>query len=191
MKSLVLFLLAVLALPLSLRAELLIYRETERATVTGNGREVAVPVVNYVVHDLNSGQFGALGLFRVGAAKYYVLSNDTPGYIISGRGQYTVFSQIANSNTHPDVVMGCYFAKGRDSVLKLSTNATSNFPRTLKAINKTVRFSSGVLATYESTSTLAFQAAETARANNAGDTTDVVLERLRQRFAAQGYVPNP
>jgi hypothetical protein len=99
MKSLLMLLLVSIVLPLSLRAELLIYRETERAKVTGNGVEATVPVSTYIIHDLTSGKSSAFGLLRFGGSKYYVSTNDAPGYLIthgiSGRASYTVISTLS------------------------------------------------------------------------------------------------
>ena len=46
-----LFLLTVTMLSASVRADLLVYRESERAHVTVAGREVTLPVTTYIVYN--------------------------------------------------------------------------------------------------------------------------------------------
>ena len=59
----------------------------------------------------------------------------------------------------------------------------------MKAITRSLQRVSGHLAIYESTSRVVFQFSETKRANEAGENGAVVIERIRQRLEAQGYVP--
>ena len=129
----------------------------------------------------------------MGPNKYYAISN-TPDYVvrqgIPGRlGNYTVLAKTGNTNDNPDVITAMYFVKGRESTLDPGNGSNATFPRSLKAVTRTLQFSSGNLAIYESSSTWIFLSTETRKANVAGDSAATVIERIRQRLAAQGYVP--
>lgn len=173
------------------------YRENERARVTGNGREVALPLTAYMVYDLSNGNFSAIGLFQVGGAKFYTITNLGQSYytvthgITGASGSYTVLSRAANSNNNPNVIMSAYFAKGRTTTLSIGNGQTVSFPRSLRSVTRGIQVSSGVLASYEASSTVVFQATETKRANEVSETATDVIERLRLRFEAQGYRPAP
>lgn len=174
---------------------MVVYRESERALVTVAGREVTVPVVTYIVHDTVAGSFDSIGAFKVGANRLYAITNNTQHRItkgIAGRlGNHTVFSKVASSNDSPSTIAASYFAKGRETTLDLGNGAAATFPRSLKAVTRALEFSTGQLATYESSSTVIFQFTETKRANVAGDSALVVIERIRQRLEAEGYAPAP
>ena len=194
MKTLLLAALLVL-IPWAARADLVIYREAESARVTVAGRQVALPVTTYIIHDTASESFSAIGSFRVGADKYYAITNKSENRLTQGisgpGGTFTVVSQSADASKNPDVIHGSYFAKGRETTLDLGNGATAQFPRSLKATTRAVQSSGGQIFIYESSSTLVFQATETKRANQAGENAAAVIERIRQRLESQGYVPAP
>jgi hypothetical protein len=196
MKTRLFFLLFVgIALCSSLRAELLVYRESERALVTVAGREVAVPVTTYWVYDTITGSIEAIGAFKVGPNKIYAITNGLSYVVrqgIAGRlGNYTVFARTASTNDDPNTITSMYFAKGRESSLDLGNGNTANFPRSMKAVTRALQLSGGQLGSYESSSTLVLQSTETKTANAADDTAAIVIERIRQRLEAQGYVAAP
>lgn len=195
MKTRLMMALAFAVLSISLRADLVVYRESERAHITVAGREATVAITTYVVHDTTTQTADAIGAFKVGPNKFYAVTNGTKVVItqgIAGRlGSYTVFSNTATTNDDPDVITSSYFAKGRDSTLDLGNGHSISLPRSLQAVTRAVQRSSGNLAIYESTSTLIFQSTETKTANEAGDTRAAVIERIRQRLEAQGYRPAP
>jgi len=187
--------LIVVMLSGSIRAELLVYRETERATVTVAGRQVTLPVTTYIVYDTVTHFIDVIGAFKAGPNKFYAITNSDKYLVQHGiagpGGNYTVLARTGNTNDDPDTITAMYFAKGRDSVLDLGNGNTANFPRSLKAVTRAIQLSSGQLGTYESSSTVLFQSTETTTANGNGDTAAVVIERIRQRLAARGYVPVP
>jgi hypothetical protein len=184
-----------LAWPLLTNADVIVYRESETARVTVAGRTVTVPVMTYVVHDLNSGEFSAIGLLRIGANKYYGITNNTGHRITRGiagpMGNYMVLSKVLDSNDSPDVIVSSYFARGRETTLDLGNGNTASFPRSMKATSRSVSSSGGHLAIFEGSAAVVFQATETKTANTAGENVAAVIERLRLRFEAQGYVPAP
>ena len=195
MNARLIFVFACCVVLLPARAELLLYRESEMAHVTGAGAEVTLPVTTYVVLDSVTYSSHVIGTFKIGGNKFYAITN-SPAYLVTqgirGRlGSYTVIARTANTNDDPNTLTSSYFAKGRESTLDLGNGNTKSFPRSLKAVTRAVQISSGQLASYESTSILIFQSTETKRANETGDTAAAIIERLRQRFEAQGYLPAP
>jgi len=165
------------------------------AHVTAAGREASVPVTTYVVYDTTAKTIDAIGSFRFGPNKFYAVTNSN-GYLvqqgIAGRlGNYTVLARTTTSNDAPDTIVSTYFAKGRESNLELGNGNTASFPRSLKAVTRSLILSSGNLGIYESSSTLVFIATETKAANSSGETAAMVIERIRQRLEAQGYTPAP
>jgi hypothetical protein len=194
MKTPLLLFILWVASSLHVCAELIVYRESERARVIGSGVDVTVPVTTWVVYNNSTQSFDVIGAFRAGTNKYYAISNSTyrvTQNVAGPRGSYTVISRTVDSNDDPNVISSSYFAKGSESNLQLGNGATMMFPRLLKAVTRAVIYSNGQLATYESSSTLFFQARETKRANEGGDTASAVIERIRQRLEAQGYTPVP
>jgi hypothetical protein len=186
------FLMSVL-LATSLSAEIIVYRESERARVTGAGRDIAVPVTTYIAFDTSTGLHDSMGLFQAGPNKVYVITNDSRMMLRQGirgsTGSFTVFGRAIDPGQNPDDAFVSYFAKGRETALPLGNGSTAKFPRSLKAVTRGVSWTHGHWVTYESSSTVVFQSTETRTANQNGETRAQVIERLRQRFAAQGYVP--
>jgi hypothetical protein len=195
MKTLLLVSMLSLTLPAGALADIIVFRESETARVTVAGRVVSFPIVTYIVHDTESDQYSALGLIRAGANKYYSVTNNTRHQVTRGiagpGGNYMVFSKVADSNDDPSAIVSSYFAKGRETTLELGNGNTAQFPRSAKAVTRGVQSASGQIGIYESSSTLVFQFTETKTANTAGESMAAVIERLRQRFVAQGYVPAP
>src|SRR5262245_3045316 len=97
MKTPLLILLTATCLAASVRAEVVVYRESERAHVTVAGREIDIAVTTYVAMDSFTRQSDAIGSFKIGPNKYYAVSNGTKVVVtqnIGGRlGTYTVFSK--------------------------------------------------------------------------------------------------
>ncbi|HTD68653.1 MAG TPA: hypothetical protein VK846_19195 [Candidatus Limnocylindria bacterium] len=193
MKTYLLTLLALTILATALQAELIVYRESERAHVTGAGVEATVPVTTYIVYNTVSQSIDSIGAIKFGSTKIYAITNSSSYKVTRGiagkSGNYTVLSRIEGPAENPETISASYFAKGRESTLPLGNGNTATYPRSLKAITRAVQTSGGQLATYESSSTVVFQATETKTANEAGDTAADVIERIRLRLENQGYVP--
>jgi hypothetical protein len=185
-------LLLTLSFP-SLRAELVVYRENERAHLTTAGREIILPVTSYWVYDTTTRTVDFIGYFKIRSHRIYAITNSNKYLVrqgLSGRlGDYTVLTRIATSNDLPNTLAASYFAKGRESSIDLGNGNTASFPRSLKATTRTLEIVDGNLATYESSSTLVLVITETKIANSSGETAAMVIERIRQRLEAQGYSP--
>src|ERR1041384_7897869 len=111
-------LLALILFPDFGRADLLVFRESERAHVFGAGRDVTVPVTTYTVYDTVTRSINAIGAFRIGPNRFYAITNSSD-YVftqgIAGRaGNYTVISWVRNTNSDPNTISASYFARGRE-----------------------------------------------------------------------------
>ena len=192
MKKFLPLLLLALSFP-SLRAELLVYRENERAHLTTAGREITLPVTSYWVYNTATKVADFIGFFKIGPKRFYSITNSDQYLVrqgLSGRlGDYTVLTRVATSNEFPNTLTASYFAKGRESSIDLGNGNTAHFPRSLKAITRSLQIVDGNLATYESSSTLILVTTETKTANSSGETAAMVIERIRLRLEAQGYSP--
>ena len=193
MKTPFLFLIVMTLAPL-LRAELVVYRESETAHVIVSGREATVQANTYWVYNPATFELSTIGYFAIGSTKAYAITNIStyvPSPDVHGNnGYYVVFSRTATTNDSPDTIMSAYFARGRRTYLDIGGGRRiATLPRTMKAMTRSLQRVSGQLAIYESTSRVVFQVSETKRANEAGENAAVVIERIRQRLEAQGYVP--
>src|SRR5215204_4897327 len=102
MNRYILTLLLVLISITSSRAELLVYRESERGRITGSGVEVTITLTTFWVYDTVTKQIDSIGFFKAGPNRYYTITNST-GFLvrqgIQGRtGNYTVLARSAISN---------------------------------------------------------------------------------------------
>lgn len=176
-------------------ARVVVYKESERSVVTGNSRTQPVNVRTYVVFDPDTRQFVAgISYFALGATRLYTISTDLAGYVVSTNvagktGQYTVFAKSTSTNDGPNVTFTSFFAKGMNSELPIGNGENVFLPKSLKAVSRGLVFPGGIPSTYESTSTMTFQARETVTSNVNNETAEQVIERLRAALAKQGYTP--
>ena len=177
-------------------AELLIYKGSETETVTGEFNAIRYSLKQIYIVDHDTASVGRIVYYTLNGNKRYAASTVTNAHFVTVTGSnnktYTVVSRVQTDCEvqSGSTSEGVYFA-GLNAVIKVNTNATETFPRKFSDSGNGLSYSrqtSQPRLTIGSF-TLIFNQTETFRSNQAGETIEVAMDRLRSYVAGLGYHP--
>jgi hypothetical protein len=189
-------LLLALLTPAFSRAELLIYKELEKQTFTGEGEAVRTISKGYVIIDHFTGQFARVAYGTFFGAKHYWTWQETNSHIVQVTGaKGKIYSVISHIPTDCEAKQSdgneALILKGANSTLTYNTGQTTSFPKTLNDYGLGLVHSSrtGTPAINEGTVVLVFSQSDTVASNAAGETVDTAFARLTAFVQSLGYTP--
>jgi hypothetical protein len=196
MKVKTLFTLLVLSLlPLVCSAEILIYKGSVRGKVAGGFNKWDYHGRLFLVHDTGNGVTTQIYYETRSREKRYYIRDITSraGIIHSTNGvSFTLLSEI-NSGGDVDGPQAVWI-KGRNTTLKTSESTAKIFPRILtiqtKEFDSLTIDGNESIAVAEGVGICVFQSAQTIAANQAGYSRDPVIDGIRIKLEALGYVDN-
>jgi len=171
--------------PLIAPAELLIYKGVSTDTETGGARTLRLNLKVFLIIDHDTANFARISYTSYNGSKRVAWSQYTNAHIVqviwAQSKTCTVLAHIPNDCDAQEAPgrEGVYF-KGSDSVLSVSTNATTTFPRTLtdNGVGLGHFNDTGDPFVTEGSYTRVFNRQETIKSNTAGETLDVALNML-------------
>lgn len=182
--------LLAVAFTLNSPAELVIYRGTEQETITGNGLQQRLSATARLIVDRNTADVRLLISTTINGQKLYATGSLDDLQIVEVT-DYKGKTTTALVRTQDD----CDVEEGRTSVsvvfqgpnasLKVQTNSTISFPKTLSGGGSSYGLDDGELVTAKLA--VSFDQAATQTANSATETVDQCLQRLAASLEARGY----
>lgn len=181
--------------PVFARAELILYKGTRRDTFTGEGHGLTVNWKMILVVDHSTAQAARLEYTTVNGDKYYSVAKWTNTHFVQvagTRGSYTV---IARPPTQCEMDGGAtgeaVYCKGPNAALRINTNSTVIFPKTLSDRGSGLGYSSssGQPILDEGFFQLTFDSPGTFSSNRAGESLDAAFGRITAYIESLGYRP--
>jgi hypothetical protein len=196
MKIFLRLLLTVLLLtPFFTQAELLIYKGTARFKFVGDGISRSVPVKSALVFDHQTTQAVVIAYGSINGFKFYGTDSVTNLHVVQvtgnlGKGYTALTQQRTQCDLDADNRSESVFCQGADSVLKIYTNSTTVFPKTMSSVGMTVSFleASEIPVIAQENVTINFNSLETIQSNTAGETLEEAAGRLSAQLESLGYV---
>jgi hypothetical protein len=174
--------------------ELLIYKGTDKETITGGYNGLRINSKEILILDHSTANFARILYTTFDGQKRYSTSRQTNAHFVEVTGlrlkTYTLISRVpsqCDADEHPGSE-GIYL-KGMNSTLNVGNNATISFPKILSDSGSGLSFSSesGQPRLVEGSSLVVFNQVETAASNTAGETLDQAFTRLLGTIQVQGY----
>lgn len=188
------FLAAAILAPIIAPAELIIYKGTEKETVTGQNNGLRINSKVIVIINLDTGNYAPIGYAILNGNKRLSTTQQTNAHIVQVSGTQskiiTVISRIPNDcDAQERPGKEAVVLKGANAMLTVSSNSTVSFPKTLNNNGSGLSHSSssGELVLTDGIVLLTFNKAETLASNNAGESFDIAYARLLASVEAHGY----
>ncbi|HLX70264.1 MAG TPA: hypothetical protein VKV04_11615 [Verrucomicrobiae bacterium] len=177
----------------SASAQLVIYKGSLKQTAIGKGASAKLTSKFDLIVDHATGFAAEIQYVAVKGSKLYSTGTETNLHIVqfdAAHGKtYEALSQPPNScdldegNTN-DIV----FVQGADSELKVDTNTTITFPKTLSGGDTEIDSSSGSPISVTTVGVVSFDPVQTGISNGNGETMDAAVARISAILEGEGYV---
>lgn len=183
------------ALPVVAPAELLIYRGTERETVTGPNGGLRISPRVFVIIDHETGLYSRISYTTVNGFKRCSVFQPTNTHIIQVTGQNgRLFSAVTylptdcEAEAHPGSEGVAFY--GANAPLTFLPHQTTSFPRTMTGHGMGLYHSnsSGQPYVSEGNEVLVFSQTETFKSNQAGEDLDAAFARIKAYIQSLGYI---
>lgn len=174
----------------SARADVVVYRLKQTGKFIGSGVELSLKGKGFVLIDPDTRQGYTIFSAIVLGEKIYSVSSfeNTRIYTLTGAGKtYTAFSSGSYSNSVAGGRDRNQFSIGRNSTFPITPARSITFPRVIAGTASIVNFADADAMLLDGKATAVFSATDTRTANNAAETLDQTLQRIRDGLIAQGY----
>jgi hypothetical protein len=177
----------------SSRAELIIYKGTEKEINTGANNGAPINWKLFVIVDPAAGSYARIRYASISGTKTHRILVATNTHIVLVVGAdaktYTAITHIptdCQAQESPGVEVVSF--KGLNAQLKVSAGSTIVFPKILTDVGVgLIHSSSGVPILDDVRRTLTFSPAQTLASNTAGETLNAALARLVNEVTSMGY----
>jgi hypothetical protein len=167
-------------------ADLAVYQSRVSVKGSGGGVEGSLSMQEFIVIDLDSGEFSLITYWKIGIAKRYSIDTGVPltAFVEGNRNRtYSLFTNVGEED-------GRYFtefSKGRNSVVELRTGADTFMPKVFKGYGNIVNLNEPTYLT-EYTRTATYSAKRTVAANDDELTIEDLTALLETELQEKDYI---
>jgi hypothetical protein len=188
-------LLASILLPWPTDAAVLVYKGTTKTSYIGEGQTLKPAFKLYLLVDSETADVVRLEYATIDGIKGYSTGSSSNQHIVQftltqGKS-YSAIARIPNDcQAAEDPGSEGVYLHGADAPLTIGTGVPFTFPKVLSGSGSALFYSdsSGQPVLWSGTLTASFNQTETIRANDAGETLDATLSRLRMNLEMLGYL---
>lgn len=195
-----LFLLLAICVPLSLQADLLVYKGTFRENYVGDSVSFRVNGKLFILVDLQNQTAARLEYATVNGSKEYHSRQLTNIHILQVTGPkgklYTAFTHIPSdceTQLYPD--QESMFFNGANSLLTVNTNSNAmlSYPKVMNDTGNGLFYSKSTHAPVigQGTTIAVYNQSETLKTNGAGETLEAATARYSAYLESLGYILGP
>lgn len=171
-----------------------IYKSVGQQTIYGNSKITRVTVQGYTVFEPDTGRGTSIGAFVLNKQKFFEvvpLQNYQVARVTGPNGTtYTILAKAESPGTQfAGTLLEAVYFSGRDSSVTLGAAGSRLMPRKLVSSGRSIvrNNQTGITAVGESSGRAVLVLKASIASNNANESFDSTVERLKNLFIARGY----
>jgi len=193
MKSMIPCLLIIMFAALNARAEVIVYKKTQKARIVGQSLDLKISATGFLILDASDFTGHTVTVYNFHGDKFFNVTPSEDGvrrYSVTGAAErtHTVLVGSGITNKVSGFEDGTEFSIGTDATLAISPTNSVRWPRVFKSTFGGITVPSGyAMAASYGTGVASYSQKETWLANSLGETVDDTLARHRTALLDSGY----